>query len=249
MPLPLTIGSGIALLNASDPALRYTNKVKALGPIAYWSMAELSGSVALDASGNGRNGAYAAVTLGATGIGDGRTAATFNASTAFNNIYSASLNGALNGQEGTLAGWFQVSAAGVWSDAATRVLGTFRVNGSNIVSIQRNGVNNQLDFFYIAGGTTKQVTATVGPGTGWFHVAMTFDKTGDAMKAYVSGAQSGSTQTALGTWSGALDSGQTNLGCRNNAVPDQPWSGNLAHWAIWSTPLSGAQIATLAVVP
>jgi len=60
----------------------YGALVQSLGPIAYWPMDEQSGTVAVDQSGNGRNGAYTAVTLGQPGMGDGRTAASFDASSA-----------------------------------------------------------------------------------------------------------------------------------------------------------------------
>ena len=75
----------------------YTGKIQALGPIAYWPLSEASGTTIVDASGNARNGAYTAVTLGQAGIGDGRTSASFDGSTSFGDLYSASLAGAFNG--------------------------------------------------------------------------------------------------------------------------------------------------------
>jgi hypothetical protein len=62
-------------------------------------MTEPAGAISIDQSNNGRNGAYTGVTLGATGIGDGRTSATFDGATSYNNIYSAALNTAWNGAE------------------------------------------------------------------------------------------------------------------------------------------------------
>lgn len=48
--------------------------------VAYWRHGESSGTTAVDASGNGRNGTYASVTLGTAGllVGDTNTAATFS---------------------------------------------------------------------------------------------------------------------------------------------------------------------------
>lgn len=229
--------------------MAYTNKVIALGPIAYWPMAESSGSVALDATGNARNGAYTGVTLGNAGIGDGRTAASFNGSTSFNNIYSVSLAGAFNGQECTMAAWFQVSGAGVWTDATARRIFRLRSDGSNYIELYKSNTNNLLEVDYIAGGTVKAVTSTaLGGSVAWIHIAVTITKAGDALKFYLNGIQSGATQTGLGTYVNALAATLCCIGAASTA-PITVWSGLLAHAALWSTPLSAAQVLSLASVP
>ncbi len=245
LPVYVIPGGGILDVQA------YTNKVKALAAanlIAYWPQAEASGTTALDESGNGRTGAYTGVTLGATGIGDGRTAATYVAASSGRcNVYSASLNGAFNTAEGTIAGWFQVSAAGVWTDATNRYFIHLFADASNLVYIRRQTTNNQIAYVYIAGGTSKSFAATLSP-TAWFHLALTWSKSADQMKGYVNGAQVGATQTGLGVWSGALASTNCLIGAQSTAGSG-PWSGNGAHVAVWSTPLTAPQIAALAVVP
>lgn len=228
----------------------YTNKVETVAPanlIAYWPLSDPVGStVATDASGNGRNGAYSNVTLGAAGIGDGRSAATFNGTTSYCNIYSASLATAWNGGEFTLAFWFRVATAGIWVDGAVRRAMQIRVDANNLVLIAKSNSNNTLQASYVAGGTSKTVGATTS-SVEWLYAAVTVSKTPDQFIFYLNGTQIGSTQTALGAWTGALDSTLCNIGA-TNTTPANVWSGLIAHVALWNTPLSATQIATLATV-
>lgn len=228
--------------------MAYTNKVIALSPIAYWPLAEPSGTTIVDESGNARNGTYTAATLGTTGVGDGRTAATFDGTTAFGNIFSASLQGAFNSAEGTLAVWLQVSGAGVWTDATTRRIFYLQADSNNRVYVERTATNNQLSGKYTAGATTKTVNWTTSAPTGWTHIAITWSKAADQVILYGNGAQIGATQTGLGVWVGNLAATTTVLAAAST-VPGNPWSGNLAHAAIWTTPLTSTQVTALATVP
>lgn len=242
LPIYIIPGGG-----SLDSTFAYTNKVIGLTPIAYWPLAEPSGTTIVDESGNGRNGAYTAVTVAQPGIGDGRTSASFDGATSFGNIFSASLQGAFNGAEGTLALWAKVSAAGVWTDATARDLTNLGVSGSNVPRIQKPTTSNQMQCTYIAGGTNK--TVNIGTSTtAWVHFAMTWSKSADQMIAYINGVQSGATQTGLGVFAGSLSATLTTIGAAST-VPAAVWSGLLAHVAVWATPLSAGQIATLAVVP
>ncbi len=224
----------------------YAAKVKALNPIAYWELADASGATtAADSSGNSRTGAAAGVTFGVSGIGDGKTAASFDGSTSTINIHTASFAGAFNGQEGTASLWFKVSAAGIWTDATIRKLFHIFSDSSNRVILQRTNVNNQLNITYIAGGTNDTITYTSSGPTDWVHLAATWSKTADELKLYVNGAQQGSTAATLGTYTGALTAANQRIS-GTNATPTEPWSGSIAHVAVWSTPLSATQIASLA---
>lgn len=256
-PIPVYVVSG-SLSGAA--AQTYTQKVQttaAANLIAYFAQAESSGVTIVDESGNSRNGSYhnaasvlIGVTLGATGIGDGRTGATYDGTTGYGNIYTAGLAGAWSGDEGTFSGWVKMAAAGTWTDATFREFIRILVDGSNLILIDKSSTVNGVRFNRTAGGTAKIVTDTsLGGPTGWFHVGLTWSKSGDAQKCYLAGAQVGATQTGLGSFSGALVNNTTCLGSSSSLVAATVHSGSLAHWAIWNTPLTAAQIAALAVVP
>lgn len=227
--------------------LVYTNKVIALAPIAYYPFAELSGTTVTDESGNGRNGAYTNVTLGAPGIGDGRTAATYNGTSSVGNVYSAGLAGAFSGAEGTVALWCKVSGAGVWTDATVRRLLVFAADGNNIARIYRSTTNGQIVFQCFFAATNTVVNLTTASPTGWFHVALVWSKSNNRMQAYFNGAQTGGDQTPIGTYAGTLTSTSAVLGS-NASTAANVWSGDQAHAAIWASALSAAQIAALATI-
>ena len=228
-----------------DATYDYTAKVDALSPIAHWPLAEASGTTALDASGNGRTGTYTAVVLGASGIGDGRTAATFDGTTSKANMIGASLAAAFSGAAGTLNLWASVSSAGVWSDATNRYAFELNVDAQNRLSILRSTSNGVMTLAYRAGNTNKQVNTAAQSSLAYLMYTISWSAAADQVKVYLQGAQIGTTQTGLGVWVGApavaVCGAQT-------LTPAAVWSGNIAHVALWTTALSAAQIATLAVV-
>lgn len=221
------------------------------GLIGYWKMDEPSGSVSIDSSPEGNNGAYTGVTLGQPGVGQGYAVGTcplFDGVGDFNNIYSAGLAADFDGAEGTLALWAKVSAAGVWTDGVARHLAIFAVDGSNRLRIQRTATDNTLLWEYLAGGTAEQRTSAVlGGVTDFFHIGLTWSKSGDVVRAYASGAQVGADMTGLGTWAGVPAAGGAVLGAFN-LTPNFPWSGFLAHAALYNRALTAAEMAQLAVV-
>lgn len=229
--------------------LAYTNKVIATSPIAYWPLADTSGATATDESGNGRNGAYVnSPTLNQTGIGDGRPAPNFPGVNQCVNVFTAGLQGAFNGAEGTIAGWFKVSAAGDWTDGSNHWIMRLLADASNLLYIAKTTVNGRLEYVYTAGGTQEQIRQGSTSATGWCHVALTWSKSADEVKAYFNGAQTQATSTTLGVFAGSLNSSSCVVGA-SDATGGFPWKGQLAHWAVWTSPLSGATIANLATVP
>lgn len=217
--------------------------------LAYWPLSELSGTTAADASGNGRTGSYVNAVPGAQGVGDGRTAAGFDGTSDAINVYSASLRDAFNGSEGSLMAWAKVSGAGVWTDAANRnIVRVDSATAGNLVFIRKTTTNNTLQLRYSAGSTDKIIATTAfGGALGWLHVALTWSKAADQVKAYVNGAQIGATQTSLGTWAGLPTSGAVAIGAASS-IGAEAWAGSIAHVALWSTPLSAAEVARLAGV-
>ena len=89
--------------------------------IALWPQNDASGTQITDISGHGFHGTYSNVTLGQPGIGGGvGTAAGYNGTTSYGNVYSAGLAGAFNGAAGTLLVWIKVASSSMFTDAITR---------------------------------------------------------------------------------------------------------------------------------
>lgn len=235
MPLPLTVGTGRALLGARtrDP-LAYTKRVQALGPIAYWPLADLSGTAATDASGNGRNGTYSNVTLGVPGIGDGRTAASFNGTSSYVDIYAA-ISGVIPYDEGSISVWVRDTAL----DATTRQVIGWRITTGDIRYQVTQGVSRAAIKRSNVLADSVDLTAV------WTHLCATWSVSANALKLYRNGVSIGSSGTAA-TLSGAITVGWCNIGCIFSGA--QHWGGDIAHAAVFASTLSAGQIASLAVV-
>lgn len=209
--------------------------------IAYWTGNDKSGTIAVDSSGNGRDGTYTAVTLGQTGIGDGGSSVLYDGTTSKTNVFSTSLQSAFNGAEGSLFAWLQVSASGVWTDGIQRLVGTFRADNNNRCQIDKSA-NNTMRGLYVAGGTAKAVSIGSQTSTGWLHLAMTWSKAADQLKVYLNGAQQGTTQTGLGAFAGSIASTSTVIGSFDT-TPSLVWSGYIAHVALLNRPATAAEVA------
>jgi hypothetical protein len=221
----------------------YNEKVLATAAanlIAFWPLNDLSGSVADNLEGTAaRDGAYTGVTLGQTGIGDGDTCPLFDGINDKVNVYSASLATAWSGIEGTFTCWLNPSTvAGGGNDAALH----FEKDGNNYARIHRAEAGLVFELFsgadqaYISAGSVLSADT-------WYHVAMSWSESGNAVKAFIGGAQTGSTQAYPNTWSGTLGSTTTTIGAYGSSLY---WAGRLAKAAVWTTPLTAAQISALA---
>ncbi len=186
------------------------------------------------------------VTLGSTASGHLTNAYTFDGTNDFVNIYSSDLNSSFNPSEGTLVAWAKVANAGVWTDATTRYIAEIGDGSNNRLVIQKTTTSNQIQIRYFAGGTVKQVADTSLSGsTNWFQVVFTWSKSNDQVKAYINGAQSGSTQTGLGTWAANLVSTTTAIGVTNTSGGTSPWSGMINDVRLYNRVLTVDEISQL----
>jgi len=212
--------------------------------IGYWPMWEPSGATAYDLSKQGNNGAYSNVTLAQRGMGDGRTAASFNGTTSKNNLYSAALAADVSVTELTLMLWLKITPT-VWADGVSRIPVHFGANTTtNYFRMLKGSTVNQFQFSYVAGGTSKNVTVGSFNPSNFFCAVMTVSVIANQMKAHINGAQVGTTMTGLGTWVGALASNLCLIGGQTT-IPGLPFNGLAAHCALWSTPLPADVIAYL----
>ena len=212
--------------------------------VAYWPLDELSGTVARDVSGNGRDGTYANVTLGNEGIGDGKTAASFNGSSSKIAIATTPFKAAFNGLEGYCFVWFMTPSA-VQIDGVNRVMIQLQADSNNLLQIKKANSNHTYVVQYKSGGANKQVTIdasewSVNPVL----VGVAWSKSGDYVRFYYQGKKVGADLTGVGEWAGVLDANNTFLGT-NYAGSPNTWSGRLAEIIIGNVPITDAQVSNL----
>lgn len=223
---------------------RYGEKVLAIeraNLLAYWPLTETSGTTINDASGSGRNGTatgFSWADAAGPGVSMG-SAPLLDGTNDYGNIHTASLAAAINGAEGGLFVWVKLANP---ADASNRVFANLFVDASNRIVLDQSAANTMRGR-YIAGGTITTVTTTVS-NTAWFLLGLTWSKSAEQVKLYLNGAQTGATQTALGTWVGTPFIAV--LGA-STTTPTLVHNGHLAHAVLWSKVLTPAQIAALAV--
>lgn len=176
------------------------------GLIGVWPLNELSGT-AVNCTNNlslsVANG-HSGVTLGKSGP-YGLASPLYDGINDSTNIFSAALASIFDGQTGTQIIFIKAINAGSWTDGTQRIMCMLYASAGNFIDIFKLATNNTVRYTYRAGLTTKQVDLTIS-STGWNMYALTWSLTLDQVKAYLNNAQIGTTQTGLGTWSGALAS-------------------------------------------
>lgn len=212
------------------------------GLIAYWPLDDLSGTVItsdVSASQNGTNGGATVNQNTTNGV---VKAYSFDGINDYGDVYSTALTSAFNGPAGTAFIFMNGANMGT---TTTRRLFFMSVNGSNFISGVKSATPNTVVLQYVAGGTTRSVSIGSVASNTWYLMAMTWDKAADEMKVYLNNAQSGSTQTGLGTWAGTFASTTTCIGASSNAGA-QPWEQYLAHMVLCNVALPLATIQSIA---
>jgi hypothetical protein len=187
----------------------------------------------------------AAAELGNEGIGDYLPAPKFvPANSADVDIYSTGLNSAFDGSEGTLGILVKVSASSVWTDGTIRWLARIYSDGNNFADILKLGGANDdvIAFRYKAGGTLEQVNLTGQTSTAYRFYVITWSATDDEVIAYVDGVQTGSTQTGLGTYAGALNANFCRIASGGGA---SYLDGYGAHCFVIDRAATSAEVATM----
>jgi hypothetical protein len=114
----------------------------------------------------------------------------------------SAISGEFDDAEGSVSLWFKMSDPDN-IDTGTHVVFNASVDASNFVRIQFD--SGALEFEYMAGGTSKLVTATIpNQDEEFHHYLITWSVSNDEVKAYVDGVQFGSTLSSLGTWAGTV---------------------------------------------
>ncbi len=151
-----------------------------------------------------------------------------------------------DGDEGTIAAWAKAADADVWTDATVRYIMDLRVDGNNVARMYKHSNDGLLLYEYVADSVVEQGAQASFTSTDFFHMAMTWSAAGDVVRYYIDGASASTDDTVLGTWIGDLSSSLVCVGAIST-VPSDVWDGEIAHAALWNTPLTAAQIASLAI--
>jgi len=193
----------------------------------------------------GSGGTATDITFGATGIGDGKTAASFNGTSSLIDVYSAYLNTNFNKDEFSLSVYFKVAAAGTWTDGAARVVFRIYSDASNYIQVYRGTTNNEINFdFKFAGTLVNKKFLSVSP-TGWVNIGVTCSKSNNRLRWYIDGTQRWADQVGFSSWANALLSTRCCLGSADVTV-SLPWSGSLAHWVVANREASATEMEKLA---
>jgi hypothetical protein len=134
--------------------------------------------------------------------------------------------------------WFKPSNMSVTSGTTARYLAYIYTDANNNFSLTKTTAANTYALDYQANNTDEQTTVTLYDDD-WHSLGFSISDTGDYCKLFLDGVLMG-TDTGIGTWSGAEGSTTTVLGSSSTTAADV-WSGWMAHWAFWNTPLSNSE--------
>ena len=190
---------------------------------------------------NPLNGDITGATVGVSAGSKLKKAYTFDAANDFVDIHSAEINSVFDPTKGTLLAF---ALSDTWA-AGIDYMAILGVDANNEVVLTRSATD--LILTYGAGGTDESVTIASGSPAGYFMVALTWDVSGNAVKAYYNGVQSGSTQTIAGTWVGNLASTLAVIGA-SVTTPSNVWSGDIAHWELLTEVLTSTEILKIATL-
>lgn len=226
----------------------YINTVLGTNPIAYWPLNEASGTTAVCQVNSNQNGTYGrdVSTMGTEPgpVGD-YTAPTFtDTASDYVDIDTATLVSNFDGDEGALSAWAKVSGAAEWTDGDKDIVLYLNKGTANIIECAEIA-DRKMHLFMRANNVSKSSVKQQFDSTDWFHMAIVWSRSGDYLRTYINGLLLyQNVFSSLGAWSGAdFDNALIGAG---NKTGGSVWSGAIAHVALWSSPITHAQVAALA---
>jgi hypothetical protein len=210
---------------------------------------DLSGTMAADLSGNGRNGVYGgSPALGQPSLHKDRRSVTLSGTNAWVNWYSTGLKNAFNGAEGSLLLWCTVPTA-AWTDGSGRYLVRLAADANNFLFLTKESNSNTFDWVFKAGSgtavTMKNWYMNQNPSP--YCVALTWSASHNRVRGYANGVQQSIEYPVGGTWAGTLPSNGANIGAYINASSGV-WSGGMQWALLLNREATPAEMATVADV-
>ncbi len=222
------------------PGSDYDVKVQGYSPIVFLPLSDGGGSVAVDYGSLGQDGAYGGTISdqAATGMGDGETCIQLSSNQTGNvNFYSTALQGAFDGDLGTMMLWYRKdnpSACGGGNPNA------FILDGS--------GHDLSIGYSYPAGdyvfGRTGATSLdSIGCGsTAWQCWVLRWNQASDGFRLYLNGSFTEGDAT-ISAWAGTLSDAIIGARYGGNSM-----YGHYAKLALWDTDLGDPAITDLAGV-
>lgn len=211
----------------------YADMVLNHNPELYWRMGELTGTTAVDSSGNGNDGTYnSGVTLGQPGAiaGDSSTSVLFDNTTSakITSLYSPFTVGS----QRTFMGW-------AYRNATTDADQLFGSDGVNPAMLRLEPGSEDVKF-WAETSTGGGLWSAAWPGTSqWVHWALTYDDSTSTAELFINGTSQGSKTT-----------GDVFSGSSGHIVVGGPYSssffnGYMQDFAIFESILSATDIAAI----
>lgn len=225
----------------------YIQRMLGLSPIAFWAMIEESGTAGVCSVDSNQNGTYArdVSAMGTTTGPDGKPAPVFDGTNDVLDVYTTAFRDAFDlaaAANGSISLMAEVTSAGIWTDDTAQSYFRFRDDTNNFVHLLEDTTDNQVAYFYKAGGTEESETVSGQSDTDFVNWILTWDRTEDEFKVYKNNVQVGTTQTGLGIWVGPIISTMAAIGA-NSTVPGNPWNGSVCRFAVFDKVLSSAERA------
>lgn len=204
--------------------------------IQYLPLDEHAGAIANDSSPENNDGAYVNCTLNNLVGPDGRGAVSADGVNDLVNLYSVGLNGDWNGGLYTVLIWLKISN---WTQVG-EYFATIGADSNNRFVLNINGAGD-LQVHSVGGGAAVNLTYTENR-TSWISVVFYNNKAGNETKLYINGVEEDS-DVAGGVYAGALGNTICVLMAKNTGDPSI--EGKIAHFALWKSILSDAQIKNI----
>jgi hypothetical protein len=215
----------------------YAGAVLADSPLFYGRLGEASGTTMTDSSGNGHNGSYTSVTLGATGLltSSSDTAASFNGTSSFGAVpYGSWMNTATWSVEAL----FKPSSV---SGARTIVTRYTPASYDGVFHLRQDNAAVTLYAFRSASLVTCGATGVTLVNGTIYHVVGTYD--GSNLQIYVNGTLK-NTITSVTGLNNTTTVNPIGVGRSNNAGSFQEfYSGVIDEVAYYGSALSSTRIA------
>lgn len=211
--------------------------------LGYWPLDDVRGTTARDASPRNHPAVYGAFSNARRVYTGNHIASSFSTAAGSADI-SGALDGVFDGNEGTLHCRIRVASSAVWTDATARTAVHLQYDADNKILVEKR-TDNELRVEYRGAGVwiDGYLVKGVYP-TSDVNVTLTWSQDDLAVIAYVDGIMTW-LQEPLGVFAGggAVAAASTRIGARSTTL--QPWSGQIAHVAVWDTVLTPYEVARL----